>query len=83
VKLACTALANTCLAILRDGAEVPDGAGPLTFTSPALHEILGVDRTVDAVRRFYGRDAHVIAVSRQILDEAGYGEDVGPDPTSG
>lgn len=85
LKLSATILANACRAIVRDGVDVPDGDGPLTFASPTLHDILGVKSPRDAIRKFYGRDAHVVLASHEVLREAGYADsdDLKAGPTSG
>lgn len=84
LRLACIMLGNQGRAILRDGQPVTAEGEPLTFRSPELQRMLGVDRAVDAVRKFYGRDGHVTKAARELLAAAGYGDDPGevpPDPT--
>lgn len=77
-------LANCCRGILRDGEEITAADGPLTFTSKALWEILGVSDAVGAVNAFYGNDAHVIASGTEVIATAGYGDQINADsdPTS-
>jgi hypothetical protein len=80
--LACIVLGNTCRGIVRDGEDIISDGKPLTFVSEALQNLLEVDRAVDAVRRFYGRDPNVIKAAGAVLGAAGYsGEDVTADPT--
>lgn len=77
-------LANCCRGILRDGEEILTDGQPLTFTSKALHELLGVDDNVQAVKAFYGNDAHVITSGTEVISEAGYGDQISQvdaDPT--
>jgi hypothetical protein len=80
--LGCVVLANCCRGIIRHGEEIVSAGEPLTFTSPALHNLLGVDRAVDAVRKFYGRDPRVTKTATAVLAAAGYDNDeVSADPT--
>jgi hypothetical protein len=82
LRFGCIVLANTCRGILRDGEEIVSDGEPLTFASPALHRLLGVERAVDAVRRFYGRDPNVNRAASAVLTAAGWGgEDSDADPT--
>lgn len=79
-------LANCCRGILRQGEELVLDGKPLTFTSPALWEMLGASDAVSAVDAFYRRDAHVIASSIEVISQAGYGDRINEadaDPTGG
>jgi hypothetical protein len=63
--------------------DVNAGDGPLTFASPTLHEMLGADRTVDAIKRLYGRDPYVTRTASAVLDAAGWnGDDILADEDS-
>lgn len=78
VRAGALILVNTCRAILRHGGPVELDGRPWTFRERSF---LGMypdagGSTVEAVRKFYGRDAHVIAASLKVLDAAGYGEEI-------
>lgn len=83
LRLACIVLANTNLGISRNGRLLEVNGEVLTFRSAEFCRLLGVTRTVDAVRTAYGRDAHVVNASRAVLQKAGYGDDAheAADPT--
>lgn len=92
LKLAGLVLAYQCEAIVRNGREVTDGGAPLLFRSPAFLDLMRRDderrppEVREAVRRFYGRDADLLAASDEVLNRAGYGdtaEDADEDPTQG
>lgn len=86
LRFALTIVAAQARAVLRNGTTVVAGGEPVTFASPALHEVYGVGRTLDCVRAFYGRDADVLAASEAILREAGYAGELdredAEDPTT-
>lgn len=72
VLLAATVLAETCTAILVDGAPMldPDG-NTVTFASPWLHQRLGGKQShADVVRAIYGNDAHVIDAAGVVSEAA-------------
>jgi hypothetical protein len=79
LQLLCTALAACCQAIRVKDEDVTEGGVPVTFNTPGLQRRLGVTRPVDAVRKFYRFDGHVIATGRALLVAAGYG--AGATPT--
>lgn len=77
LKMASFVLVHRCIAILRDGEEVPDGyGGPLMFTSELLLDMVGARTAVEAVRKFYGVDGHVSAAANRVLVEAGWTDQV-------
>jgi hypothetical protein len=82
-RLACIVLANTCRGIIRNGEEILTEGEPMTFASPAFHALVGADRAVDAVRRFYDRDPDVNRAAGEVLAAAGWagGEIDETDPT--
>lgn len=89
-KAAAIVLANMCEAILRvtdgdlDTAEEIYGTDDVVFTfrHPELHEMLGVSRAIAAVQKFYALDGVVIRVAGDLVDEAGYGDEMPDlDPT--
>lgn len=88
MRLAAIVVANTAVAIVHKGTEVTGTNGEvLTFAHPELLAMLGVERAVDAVRKFYGRDGHVQAAAGRVIDAAGYGDELGEldpdeDPTT-
>lgn len=83
IKFASLLLASTCVAIVRNGADLElDGEAPITFTSKALQTRMGTTTAADTVRKFYGLEGHVDAAGRRLMNEAGYGDDVyAMDPT--
>lgn len=61
---------------------VDDDGETLRFTSPALHAMLGVGRPIDAVPAFYSLDGYVMSVWLELIEAAGYGDEVPDgDPT--
>jgi hypothetical protein len=74
---------NLCRQIVRQGEPLTDSEErDVTFSSGEFQEAVGATSAVEAVRRFYFLDAHVLATSVQLLREAGYDDEVGsPDPT--
>lgn len=83
LKLCLTILADQCEALLKDGREVEDDdGGLLTFATPAFLELIGVGRSVEAVRKWYGVDGRVVAAAQEVMNASGYGEDaIREDPT--
>ncbi|HEX5782391.1 MAG TPA: hypothetical protein VFX80_10735, partial [Solirubrobacteraceae bacterium] len=83
LKLCLTILANQCDALLKDGREVEDDDGQLvTFASAAFLELTGAGRAVEAVRRWYVIDGHVVAAAQEVMNASGYGEEaIREDPT--
>lgn len=78
VQLMCTALVACCQALRVKGEDVTEDGEPVTFFTPGLQRRLGVTRPVDAVRKLYRFDGHVIAAGRELLKAAGYGVDATP-----
>jgi hypothetical protein len=77
VKLVGLVMANTNVAIRKDGRRLVDEEGePLNFRSAEFLEIQGVSSAADAVRKFYGRDGDLDAASRALLRAAGWGEEL-------
>lgn len=73
-KLACLGLSNLNTGLLVDGREVIDDLGdPITFASPSILGVLKAKTPADAVRIFYGFDAHVTASWTSLLAESGFG----------
>lgn len=88
LKWAATILAAQAVAVVRHGVDVfVAGDHGVAFNDPELRSILDVGRAIDAVRKFYGRDAAVVTTAYAVLNAAGYGkeairsEDDGEDPT--
>ncbi len=79
-------LANCCRAIEFNGVEAHDAEDrPLTFASPALWEMVGASDPQDAIRAFYGVDAHILTTAGEIMLAAGFDDDMEAegDPTGG
>lgn len=84
--LACRILATQHAGLIRNGEEVLTEGEPLTVRTPALLDLVGASRPVEAVRALFGKDGHVLAAARRVLQGAGYDEDAleaGSDPTQG
>lgn len=81
LKFACTIVAAQCIRIIRNGAPLELDGVEVTFRDRAFFTLLGTQSANSAVRKLYGRDAHIIATSTAILSAAGYGSDVDEDPT--
>lgn len=84
LKSAIAAISDQTEAILVNGNVVlDDNDNPVTFRSVELRRLLpdvkefADDATV--IRKFYGVDAHIITVSNQIVDAAGYGQEITPE----
>ncbi len=70
-------LANSCRSIQVGGVEAHDAADqPLTFASPALWEMVGAADPQDAIRAFYGNDAHILNTAGEIMLAAGFDDDM-------
>lgn len=85
VKLACLLLANTTVGLRKDGKPLVDGDGdPVTLVHEAILTATGAGRNAaEAVRKFYGDDAHMAAHSDAVMKASGWGEDAQTvDPTS-
>ncbi len=84
-RLACGVLASKCRALVRNGTDVTDDGGPLTFQSAAIKDLYRTQRNVDVVAAFYGghaRDADLEAAARAVLAAAGWGGEASvTDPT--
>lgn len=80
-------IANCARAIQMDGVEAHDASGqPLTFASPVLWEMVSAADPQDAIRAFYGNDAHILTTAGEIMLAAGFDDDVDAeeevDPTA-
>ena len=71
-------VASTTVGMYMDDEEMLSEQGhPLTFASPEIKEMLGVNRPVpEGVREMFGVDPHVEAAALTIMEKAGYGEAV-------
>ena len=75
LKFSSLVIANKAIAVMLDGQDVTDEQGDtVNFTSPELLKMLGVNRALDAVRKLYGVDGHIIQQADAILSAAGYDE---------
>lgn len=80
LKYTLTLLAALCKRIVRQGTVVTLAGEVLTFRSVEFQRLLGVRTANDAVRKVYGRDAHVLTAGAGVLREAGYTEEQVADP---
>jgi hypothetical protein len=83
VKFASLLLASTCVAVVRNGADLElDGESPITFVSKPLQTRMGTTTAADTVLKFYVREGHVDAAAGRLSREAGWGDEVyTADPT--
>lgn len=81
---ACLVIANTCEAVLFEGIEAHDSEGtPLSFRHAQLWEMVGKKEPQDAIRAFFGVDAHVLIASGEVLLASGFDDDLrAEDPTT-
>lgn len=83
MKFACLVIANTCEAVLFNGVEAHDSEGtPLTFRHAKLWEMVGAKEPDLAIRGLFGKDAHVLLASGEVLVASGFDDDVKADPTT-
>lgn len=84
LKFACVLLANKSKSILLNGEEqTNDNDEVLTLRSPEIHELLGVanfightgSKTIEAVKKLYGYDGHIMNASNELLTVAGFDND--------
>ncbi len=82
-KFAAYVIGNTTIGILFNEEEVEEDGHALNFASPSILAATDAARPVpDAVRAFFGVDAHVESAALAILDASGYGDTVEvEDPT--
>lgn len=85
LKFSMLIIANTAKAFAFEGQEPTGGDGePITFVSPEVGEWTGHKRALDRVRAIFANDGHVIATAGEIMQAAGYGDEImeaNPDPT--
>lgn len=75
-------LANTHIGTYMDGVEVRDEEGTaVTFRHRMLHTMVGANEPMEAIRKFYGIDAHVLIASGEVLLASGFDDDMTADPT--
>lgn len=78
-------LANTCLGVFVEGQAALDDEGtPLTFAHKQLWDMVKARDPREAIRAFYGNDAHVLLSSGEVLLSSGYDDDIEAEsgPTS-
>lgn len=80
MKMAALVVFSTAEVFLVDGEEVfLPGDEPLNFhNQDELKQIFGLvaATNTELVRKVFGNDAHVVAASTQIMDAAGFGDDL-------
>lgn len=84
LALAQRILANQQVTIVRRGVELDDDGHPMTVRSRAFLDLIDATSPLEAVRKLYGRDGHVMAAANEVLNAAGYADDVSEvadDPT--
>lgn len=76
LAFAYSVLSKTNVGVYINGRQAHDAEGtPLTVVHAELRAMLGAVDTVDAIRRLYGVDGHIIAAANRVVEEAGYNED--------
>lgn len=85
VAFALRIIANLNVGLIRHGEELLDQGEPLIMRSETFLDLVGTGgRVLEGVRKFYGRDGHVLSTASELLREAGYDDDLGAvaaDPT--
>lgn len=79
MRFMCIVLANCCEAIGFQGQFPTDNGDELTFASARIKGLysLRMDaRAADVVRKVYGNDAHVLLHGNEVLEKAGFGDEV-------
>lgn len=77
VKVACLTIGSLCKGIVISDEDVVDEAGNhVNFASAEIWQMTGAQNAIDAVRKFYGNDAHLVATLSKIQELSGWGEDV-------
>lgn len=78
-------VANLNVGLIRRGEELLDQGEPLIMRSETFLDLVGAGgKVLEGVRKFYGRDGHVLSTASELLREAGYDDDLGAvaaDPT--
>lgn len=77
LKFALLVIANQAEAFGLNGQE-PNGqdGNPLSFRSSEVLEWTGTKRALDAVRGLYDNDAHVVATAQEVMEAAGFGDEM-------
>lgn len=77
LKFSQLVIANTAKAMVLNGEEPLGQDGePVSFRSPELLEWTSTKRALDAVRGLYDNDGHIIATAQDVLEAAGYGDEM-------
>jgi hypothetical protein len=77
LKFASLVVANTAIAFALNGVEPTGADGDLvSFRSPEVLEWTNTKRALDAVRKLFANDAHIIATAQEIMSEAGFGDEM-------
>lgn len=87
LKLACIVLANKAIGFAINGKPVLKEGQPLTFASQEVWAMVKPPAVsaIQAVRRLFGVDGHVITAGGEVLRAAGYGDAImqeDADPTA-
>lgn len=78
LKLACIVLSNKATGFYMNGRPVTRDGQPLTFASQEVWQMVRPPalNAVQAVKRLFGVDAHVIIAGEEVLRAAGYGDSI-------
>ncbi len=77
LKFECMVIANQAQAFGLNGQEPmgEDGA-PISFRSSEVLTWTGQKRALDAVKALYDNDAHVVLTAQEVMEEAGFGDEM-------
>ena len=83
VKFGGIILAHTSAGLERDGETVvdPETREPATLRSRWLQGLYGAPGAVETARRLFGKDGYLNAAATDVLAAAGWGSELGEDPT--
>lgn len=83
VKFGGIILAHTSAGLEREGEPVidPDAGEPATLRSRWLQGLYEAPGAVECARRLFGKDGYLNAAATEVLAAAGWGSELGEDPT--
>lgn len=77
LKFAQLVIANQSEAFSLNGQEPTGQDGqPISFRSNEVLEWTGTKRALDAVRAIYDNDAHIVATAQEVMEAAGFGDEM-------
>lgn len=76
LKFACMVIANQATAFALNGVEPDIDGNPINFRNGPVFEWTNTKRAVDAVKALYDNDGHVVATAQEIMEAAGFGDEM-------